>query len=241
MMQNKKGQGTAIAVVLLVIILILIAGAIFIILLRPDFISGFVSGNTINTNTNTVAVCTSPYIKSGIECCLDLNYNSVCDKDENYRVIVCSSPYIEKNGACCPDMNSNKICDEQERIYDFNYDSRYYSRDYDDRYRDSRDDYEITGASIDYPFDITDAELDRDLVEIELENEGDEDYMIESIDISRCGFERVNKILEEDERKTFFIDCDDDLTRDSDLEVRYSELNDDRIFIADGEIEVDRN
>ena len=237
-MNNKRAQ--AVLITLLVILLILIIAALFIIFFQPGFTFLSVSENAdSNANVNNQITCSSPYIKVGIECCLDLNYNSVCDKDENYRITICSPPYIEKNGACCPDMNSNRICDNEEMIYDFMYDSRYDSRDYD-RDRDSRDDYEITGASIDSPFDITDAELDRDSVEIELENEGDEDYMIEGIDIFRCGDERINRVLEEGKRKTFNIDCDDDLTRDSDLEVRYSELDDNETLIADGEIEVER-
>jgi len=125
-MNNKRAQ--AVLITLLVILLILIIAALFIIFFQPGFTFLSVSENAdSNANVNNQITCSSPYIKVGIECCLDLNYNSVCDKDENYRITVCSSPYIEKNGVCCPDMNSNKICDNEEIRYDFMYDSRNYN------------------------------------------------------------------------------------------------------------------
>lgn len=37
---------------------------------------------SINSNSNKGPVCNSPYILNGNSCCLDSNYNSICDNDE---------------------------------------------------------------------------------------------------------------------------------------------------------------
>ena len=73
--------------------------------------------------------CDKPYIKVGAQCCLDQNYNKVCDKDESAiaatppnetpkatapAAVVCNKPYLLVGTACCLDKNGNSICDSDE-------------------------------------------------------------------------------------------------------------------------------
>ncbi|MBS3076395.1 hypothetical protein J4481_01490 [Candidatus Pacearchaeota archaeon] len=51
-----------------------------------------------NNNSQNEVTCNSPYIKVGISCCLDQNYNSVCDDDEklgNFNFILYASSDYE--------------------------------------------------------------------------------------------------------------------------------------------------
>jgi len=52
-----------------------IIGGVVIVLLIILLIS-------MNSNNNRGPVCNSPYILNGASCCLDSNYNSICDNDE---------------------------------------------------------------------------------------------------------------------------------------------------------------
>lgn len=40
-------------------------------------------GNTIGGNSGGGVVCSSPYIRNGSGCCLDQNFNRICDVDDN--------------------------------------------------------------------------------------------------------------------------------------------------------------
>ncbi|MDA3836342.1 MAG: hypothetical protein PF542_01855 [Nanoarchaeota archaeon] len=41
-----------------------------------------------NNNPQNEIICNSPYIKVGIECCLDQNSNSICDRDEEVEKVI---------------------------------------------------------------------------------------------------------------------------------------------------------
>lgn len=69
--------------------------------------------------------CDKPYIKVGLECCLDADDNRICDRDEtaggadlpvstSESGVVCNSPYIRVGSECCLDQNFNSICDDDE-------------------------------------------------------------------------------------------------------------------------------
>lgn len=81
--------------------------------------------------------CDPPYIRHADSCCLDVNNNKICDKDEGIiknasqqpnqtsnqtspekettgEAIVCDPPYIRHADGCCLDTNGNKICDSDE-------------------------------------------------------------------------------------------------------------------------------
>ena len=69
--------------------------------------------------------CDKPYIKVGLECCLDADDNRICDRDETpsgdesltttvESGIVCNLPYIRVGSECCLDQNHNSICDDDE-------------------------------------------------------------------------------------------------------------------------------
>ncbi|VVB78068.1 Uncharacterised protein [uncultured archaeon] len=229
MITDKKAQVNAILLFLLIAALVLITIVIVVVVMQPELITGKKSGISENKvkEINNEITCNSPYIEVGNECCLDSNYNLICDKDEAYlsQKNICDLPYIEKNGVCCPDMNYNGVCDNQEVTNDYGYGER---------------EYKITRSHIDSPFHLSNPELYRDSISIELRNDGDEDYMIKSIDIEHCGFESVNKVLGKDKKKTFYIDCDSSILRrvNSDLEVRYSLINNTDILTASGYIEI---
>ncbi|MBI2676014.1 MAG: hypothetical protein HYX24_06155 [Candidatus Aenigmarchaeota archaeon] len=55
-----------------------------------------VSGCIQNTSQNNVT-CNAPYIRIGTECCLDSNYNRICDKDENIKKEVALNITLKDN------------------------------------------------------------------------------------------------------------------------------------------------
>ncbi len=83
----KKGQTHVILTVVFVIIAIAL-GIIAFNSFKND--SQSITGNTIRednplstANNNEGIVCNPPYIRKGSDCCLDRNYNNVCDNEEN--------------------------------------------------------------------------------------------------------------------------------------------------------------
>lgn len=224
MKKGKRGQASLIVVILLLIlIMVLVVIAVVVLVLRPDII-GFnqpkeapVIIRTIQETSNK-PLCNYPYTQVGNSCCLDKNFNGICDSDEIQKenIKYCSRPYIKDGTACCLDIDDNRICDQEEYR----------------RYRNER-------ASIDDPFDITDVDVYRDELTLEIKNIGDETVTIKSIDVEDCNDINRDITLEEDEKETFDFDCDFPSYIDSDIELRYVIGNSTDIKTADGKIRDD--
>lgn len=186
---------------------------------------------TGNQNQNQL-VCNTPYILVGADCCLDQNHNAICDKDEPATTTVtattttssasCSTPYIKIGTRCCLDDNRNRVCDQDEDYYNDGYT------------------YSTKRADIDDPFHISSIDLYRDYITMELRNEGDEDYVIKNIDIDDCGSKKFDRQIDEDERKSFTIYCDDDdITRiNSDFTVKYTTVGGNVTQTAEGTVRI---
>lgn len=237
MVMEKRAQSNAAAITLIVIVLVILIVLLLVLFFYPRF-----TGNVSKTLTSKL-VCNSPYILVGDSCCLDQNNNKICDSDEasvsttpstttvtitpnptstsTSSTITCRSPYIRKGNICCLDDDRNGICDSEEE-----YSSPYITR----------------RANIDDPFHISSIELYADSISIELKNTGDEDIIVRNIDIDDCGSENFNRQLNEGQRKSFNIDCDDDNLRkiDSDFTVRYTDLNGNDTQYAEGSLRIER-
>ena len=74
-------------------------------------------------------ICNRPYMRHAEGCCLDIENNKICDKDESIieeeeeeeeieeeiiEEFVCNKPYIRFETKCCLDKNKNRICDKHE-------------------------------------------------------------------------------------------------------------------------------
>lgn len=230
---RKSQSGVAVlAIILVLITLLIIAVIITVLLLNPNF---FLKTNKISIETTTdksdktyELTCDTPYLKIGNSCCLDSNYNRICDSDEAIllkdKKETCSSPQVMVKGACCFDENSNGICDEKDYLL-----NRYYSDNSVD----------ITG-SIDSPFRLRELDADREEVSFRLENKDDKDYVIKNIDVDECDSEDFDKTIEAGEKARFSLDCDFGSGREKlDVEVTYTEQNSTQELTADGEIEID--
>ncbi|MFC1691853.1 hypothetical protein ACFL0W_06765 [Nanoarchaeota archaeon] len=57
-------------------------------------------------------ICNKPYIRVGIECCLDQDDNKICDRDEPS----CDAGKSLIDGKCCIDQNQNEVCDYDESV-----------------------------------------------------------------------------------------------------------------------------
>lgn len=233
MKKGKKAQGSIVAIVIIIIILIILIALLAMFLINPGIFSIGTTGSAVKTTGNLV--CNSPYIQVGNSCCLDQNYNSICDKDETSTTspttvtitpttpeVTCSLPYIKRNNACCLDEDGNGICDKDELS-------------------SSGSIYRTRRASIDDPFHISNIELIRDTISFRLKNDGDKDIIVKLIDIDDCGSDNFERQLDAGERKTFDVDCDDRLTHiDSDMTIRYMEVGSNVTKSSDGTIEIDK-
>lgn len=209
--RNRKAQADAATIILLVFVMILIVVLIIVVLIYgfPGFFSserGISGKNVEESNKESDYVlkivndCPSPYIKVGGNCCLDQNYNAICDNDEAKKktevIAECSYPYLKIGSECCLDDDRDGTCDR-------------YERDYNDGTIDE-DGY------LKFPFSMTDVDFFRDEIVIEIKNKDDEDYTIKSIDISGCDEEDdFDTLIPEGKRKEFSIDCEDARDRSS--------------------------
>lgn len=226
MLTRKNAQlSVAIAVILIVIVLILAAIAITILISNPKLIgyTQYDSKDSDDSNNEEARItCDAPYIRLGLGCCLDLNYNKVCDNDETKKeerkeINYCDYP-LEKIGTkCCRDDNSNSRCDIDERDFDND-------RDYDE-------DVDISG-----PFSVYDYDIDRDEITLRLRNKGDETITIESIEIEDCDEFDDETVLEPNERESFDFDCDRDDRFDRDIRIEYRD-DSNVLKVARGNIE----
>lgn len=226
-MKGKKAQVRGILIFLVVIILILLTVILTYVAIKTRIIS-------VNTNPNwnqpqvqqikevvkvqEETVCYSPYVKLNNICCLDQNFNSICDNYEQKETkepeSKCYSPYIKRGSSCCLDDNRNRMCDMDE----------YYREE--DRY-----DYYLNS-----PFDIKDIDISKDDLTLEIKNTGDEEVTIKMIDVDDCDKITPNETIPEDERESFDFDCDFPSRIDSDIEVEYMEGNSTEVLVTKGRI-----
>lgn len=226
-MKSKRAQ-TGVAIALIVLVLVIVAIIIIAgILLSTNVIR--ISGNSVSssqnqasqssqssqTQENQVTTCPSPYIQVGSVCCLDQNINRICDKDEpSQEQTTCLRPYINSGNTCCLDEDNNKLCDKDEGTRE-------------DRIR----------ASLDSPFDITDIDIDRDEIDIQIENEENNYVTIKTIDIEDCDRIHPDKRIDAGDEKSFLLeDCDFPSRINSDIEVEYTIGNSTDVHTSDGRI-----
>lgn len=223
----KKAQiSTAVAVFLIVIVLILATIALTVILVNStdnDLMGKYFGKSpqkvqqyeyeqryTVPFQKPTEEIiCSLPYIKVGLTCCLDKNYNSICDNDEiekisdtytNGQKNLCEYPYRDVGSKCCLDDNHNGRCD--------------YEDDYSDR--------ENTDVTLSRPFSVYDHNVQDDEITLWIKNRGDETLTILLVEIDDCNDADDDVTLEKDERERFDFDCDKDREFDRDITVTYT-------------------
>ena len=59
-----------------------------------SLIESLLGGSEVTTTMTTTTLCSSPYIQVGLECCVDLNYNQICDRDETTTVVTTTTRVI---------------------------------------------------------------------------------------------------------------------------------------------------
>jgi hypothetical protein len=235
----KKAQVSVAAVILVVLIMVIVAVIVGMLIIRYNLFSGYavIQPSSQNqqktteieevTSTSNEIICPSPYMRIQDSCCLDENYNKICDSDEEKikeTEMTCEYPYMKKGTTCCADYDRNRICDDEEN--------------YGDR-TSTRRAVDVSG-SLDSPFDITDLEIYRDEISIEVKNEGDEDVIIKNFDVEDCDNENFNKQIDSGDRKTFNLDCDFGTGRiTSDIEVEYTTVGGNETLTAEGRIKGD--
>lgn len=137
MKKGKSGQASVIvSVILLVLILVIVVTALVIILMNPNFINFQEKEETptiiIKTIQETPAqpVCNYPYRQIGNTCCIDNDYNFICDSDEIKKQYTpsCSYPYMRDGSNCCLDDDDNDVCDMYEYHYVRYHHDRYNRR-----------------------------------------------------------------------------------------------------------------
>lgn len=225
----KKAQ-SSVAIMLIVITIILITIALTVILVNSSLFFYKSSSelpsyekNSLKLSYQEELTCNKPYIPIGTSCCLDTNYNNICDNDEVVREIkdteknLCDYPYRDIGSKCCIDDDRNGRCD--------------YEDDRDDR-RDIDED-----ASISRPFSISDFDIERDEITLWIKNRGGETVIIKSIEIEDCDDFDEDVILEENEKERFDFDCDRDNRFDRDIRVTYIEEGSDDEKTARGKAE----
>ncbi|MBR9705111.1 hypothetical protein GOV12_06880 [Candidatus Pacearchaeota archaeon] len=229
-MKAKKAN-IGVVIFLVVIILLMLTSVLTYVFLKTKVISLNTAPSWGNQQPTALVVedikddklCNAPYMEFANTCCLDKNYNQVCDNDEKIeeekeKVLDCTRPYIKKGNTCCLDEDRNRVCDK------------------DDYYYNNRD-RDRFSSSLDSPLDITDVDVDGDDLEIEIENEDDEDVTILKIEVDDCDDIEPNKIIKSDDDKTFDLDCDDfPKYIDSDVEVTYTVGNSTEEETSDGRI-----
>ncbi|MEK6871927.1 MAG: hypothetical protein AABX16_03420 [Nanoarchaeota archaeon] len=240
----KKAQVPAAAVVLIVLVLVIASIALTIIILKPSLIIGdnydYKSEAYNDRQKETIKekytqekemMCNQPYIKFENNCCLDANYNMICDVHEVPKTTalttqdiyttenLCSSPYKKIGSRCCLDDDKDRICDVDERYYD----------NPDERYDDD--------ADIDSPFSLYDYDIETDEINLELKNKADYTVYITSVEIDDCEELDVDITLEKNDREDFDFDCDKDREFDRDITVTYTKEGSPQVYTADGNIE----
>jgi hypothetical protein len=240
---NNKAQGATVAAVVLAIIAIFLVLIVFFMMLFPYNIYSnnlFSTKKIINTPTTKIIIdksnersyevtCNYPYTKVGNTCCLDKNYNGICDSDEyfvntrdnyyNYDNIYsnpCDYPYIRNSGRCCIDDNDNGFCDIDEH-YDYRdfYDypdlknCRYgncYDRGYS--YNDGVSYKTWSSGSLNYPFYLSSFNVRASDISLDIRNDGKSDYVIKSIKIGNCVRKNSNEEINVGSKYIYNIDCD---------------------------------
>ena len=234
----KKAQlSVGVAVALIVIVLVLASIALFFILTKPSLI-GYAERekydvrdlrDMMDYRINEVQ-CSSPYIKVGNACCVDTNYNHICDSDEKVdssnTYNSCGYPLVSVGGVCCRDENKNGRCD-----YD---DDRYDAPNYNDRDREIDED-----ATLGSPFSVYDFDISNDEITLWIKNRGDETITIERVEIEDCDDIDDEVTLEENEKERFDFDCDKDNLFDRTIRVTYTEEGSDSEKTARGYIQRD--
>lgn len=220
-----RGQVSAAAIVLIVFAIILILIAIFAIIYFNGFSAFGLSGKTVEKENGEIkdynnypqeAYCPVPYIKVGMSCCLDKNFNSICDNDEAQKeneINTCYAPYIKDGTSCCLDDDDNGRCDrtEEERV---------------------------ERGDLDSPFSLRDVAFFRNYIELDIKNKGDEDLIITNIDISGCDEDDFDETIESGETETFELDCDDGRdSRRRDVDIEYKIVGGDETLSSDGYVE----
>ena len=233
----KKAQASVAAVVLLVIVLILVLITIVVILLQPYISFKITNPNAQELKTKEAVkqesyeiTCNPPYIKVGISCCLDQNYNRICDSEEKTieteteKYETCYPPYIKRAGSCCLDENENGICDSDD----------YYNDNY------NQDNTRVISKDIDSPFAISSVDVTKDELSFSLKNEGDVDVVITKITEDDCDSKKYNKAIPIDSKKSFSLDCDFGYgISTGDLEVEYQESGSNVTQTSSGTIKVE--
>jgi hypothetical protein len=229
----KKAQGSVTAAVVLVMIsMVLLTIIITIILIRPQLLDlnkpqPQVYQNNIkedDTSEENKLKCNPPYLKVGYECCLDSNYNYICDRDEAQKQVyepflTCESPYIKVGTECCIDDDRNGRCD----------------------YDDEENCRERTDADIDSPFYLSDYDIYSDEITLYIKNDGSSAVTIKSIEIDDCDDLSPDYVLEKDKKKRFTFDCDKDYNFDRDITIEYTKSSSNETYTADGYVEFDDN
>ena len=225
---DKKAQVSIAAVILVLLVMLIVFVTIIVVLLKPEVL------NFTKTNENpqvtgevvNVLKCNSPYIQVGNECCLDSNYNGICDRDEQYTKPValstptpitqsnyrnCIPPYVNYGGMCCLDQDSNGICDMME-----DPNSDYYGSNYGSSYA------RIRNSDIDSPFDISSVDATRREIGFYLKNSGSVDVVVTKIRIDDCDTYNPDKAIASGNKKYFNLDCDFSSTTDDQITVEYT-------------------
>jgi len=233
MKKGKRGQASLIVVILLLIlIMVLVVIAVVILLVNPNILGlGQVQPTQSQIIIRTIQetpsqpsqpVCIYPYTLVGYTCCLDKNFNGICDSDEIQRqnIQYCSRPYIRDGTACCIDENDNNICD----IYE--YHSHSYSHN------------TIDSSYLDSPFDLSSLNIRTSEISIRISNIGDYDYIIKSIDIDGCDTIHPDKIIYEGDNQDFTIPCSSS-NSDRDVTIEYKRSGSDTTRTSSGRIRKD--
>ena len=226
--KGSRGQVSAAAIILIVFAIILVLVALFAIIYFNGFSAYGFSGKTVekekgkeirdyNQNYQYEVYCQITYIQFGMTCCLDSNYNKICDSDEikkEKEISTCYPPYIEDGTSCCLDDDYNGKCDKREKRE------------------------KIETGDLDSPFSLRDVEFFRDSIELEIKNKDDEDLIIKRIDISGCDEEDFDKTIESGDTETFEIDCDDARDdRERDVDINYKKVGGNETLSSDGYVE----
>src|SRR3989344_1272634 len=230
----KKAQANAVVIVCIALILFLIGAMLAIIIYNPNWISPQQKPAQKYTPplyqySPPPLICNAPYMQVGSSCCLDANFNRVCDSDEqpvipiypiydynNYDDDFCSYPFTRIGSSCCIDDNNNNICDYQDDDYD-------------------------ESAHLNSPFSLYDYDIANDEIELTIRNRGSQTVTITHIEIDDCDDNTRDATLERNERERFTFDCDSDNRFDRDIRIEYSFQDEDpqATHVARGNIQRD--
>lgn len=242
----RRAQSSVIVAAVLVILCIaMVLLSIIWLLLKPEMklstqpqpIQEEKTVYTEKTNNNEIT-CPAPYINIGNACCLDSDYNRICDKDEesqkqnnqNYEPI-CEYPYIRIDTQCCLDSNHNGRCD-----YDDSYNRNYnYNDRYNDNYNNDRFD-----AHLNSPFSLYDYGINSDEITLWIKNKESYIVIIKSIEIDDCENKDTDTPLEKNDKEKFDFSCDRDYNFDRDITIEYTKEGSNETLIAKGYVSRDQ-